>query len=77
MSSDWQPIDTAPATDITKDDPVPILMWVENGGLDGKGCVDLGHVHIRRSGERRPRANGHYGQGWQITHWMQLPRRPE
>lgn len=73
----WQRIDTAPATDITEGDPVPILVWVANGGDDGKGCVDLGYVHIRpHSKERRPRANGHTGTGWQITHWMPLPPAP-
>lgn len=79
--SEWQLIETAPAgfpDGDESEDPTKLLVWVANGGHDGKGVVDFGWVYIgRRTGNRRPRASSHSGGDWHITHWMPLPAPPQ
>ena len=75
----WQPIETAPAEPFDSDrDPVPILVWVADGGNNHNGAISFGYVSLSRSGKRRARANGYGGNPeWEITHWMSLPEPPK
>ena len=75
--SEWQPIETAPG-DSPDGDPPRLLVWVADGGPDGRGCVDFGWVYISpRTGNRRPRAASYSTGGWKITHWMHEPDGPK
>lgn len=77
MTREWLPIETAPAAH-ADEEPQRILVWVADGGKDGRGDVAFGCVYVgRQTGSRRPQANGYGGSaGWKITHWMPLPPPP-
>ena len=67
--SGWQPIDEAPATE-AHEDAERLLVWVADGGLDGKGQMAFGRVFgSKRTGGRRVVAEGFHGN-WNITHYM-------
>ena len=70
--SEWQPIETAPVSEV-EDDWIRVLVWVSDGGWDGKGTVAFGYK-LPKSG--RMRADGYLGD-FNITHWMPLPEPPK
>lgn len=74
--ADWKPIETAPAFSPDDENIERLLLWVANGGPDGKGDVSFGWVSLSSSGKRTPRASGYSQQGWTVTHWMPLPEAP-
>lgn len=68
----WEPIETIPA-DYSDEDPPRVLVWVANGGPDGKGDWDAGWCYLSRStGKKKPRAASYQGTGWKITHWAHV-----
>ena len=75
----WMPIETAPVKSIyDSSGPDRILVWVDDGGHDGKGCVEFGYVTVNISGVKKAHAIGYGGSApWEITHWMPLPEPPK
>ena len=77
---DWRPIATAPTgrpDGNEHDDPPRLLVWVANGGRNGKGECDFGCVYRgKRTGRLKPKAFHYSGEGWHITHWQPEPKGP-
>ena len=76
--SAWQTIDSIPAEPIESDnDPRKVLVFIADGGPDGKGAIDFGWAHLRKDGTKSVRAAGYNGRHWDITHWSELPPPPQ
>ena len=75
LRSEWMPIDSVPARP-AGENQITVLLWVSNGGDNGKGSVEFGCAYLSRDGSKKARANGYHGD-WKITHWMPLPPPPK
>lgn len=74
--TEWRTIETAPST-MSDQEPVTVLLYVANGGMNQKGIIRFGHVHKSQvDGKCRAQAEGYFGD-WEITHWMPLPEPPK
>ena len=76
----WKPIETAVPFDPFEnpdDDPPRLILWVENGGSDGKGDWTVGWVRKSRDGTILPRPSNYIGDGWVVSHWMPEPTPPK
>lgn len=64
----WLAVQNAPSDELG-------LVWVAEGGNDGKGCVAFGTVKRYPDGDIFAIAQGYQGD-FTITHWMALPADP-
>jgi hypothetical protein len=68
--SEWQPIETAPLSDVYSDDPTTnVLLWNDEFG------VQVGYVFLRKNGDVKAMSTGFVNV--KFTHWMPLPAKPE
>lgn len=65
----WQPIETAPLSDVYSEEPTTnLLLWNAEFG------VGVGYAFRRKNGAVKPMVAGFVNVHW--THWMPLPSPP-